>query len=152
MQKYADDYNGLYPTPSKWCDLLVENTYVEKAKFSCEEADLELLTTDTPIDETKIAAKVLSVDDYNDSTGQKKYIYEIEWSHYGLNPNAKPKSSPDVVLLFETEHGWNQFGGPELVSVKNHLEIYGKEGCNILFNDGRVKFVKPKQIDKLKWK
>jgi len=152
MQKYTDDYDGQYPTPSKWCDLLVEKMGVTKAQFFCTEADDGTRSTYSPIDETKIPAKVISLKDYNDSTGQKKYVYKIEWSHYGLNPNTEPNSAHDMVLLFETECGWNQFGGPELVSVKNHLEIYRKEGCNILFNDGTVKFIKTERIKNLRWK
>jgi prepilin-type processing-associated H-X9-DG protein len=50
-------------------------------------------------------------------------------------------------LLFETKGG-NQFGGPELLSFGNHK---GK-GCNILFNDGHVEFVKKEQLGQLKWK
>jgi len=64
-----------------------------------------------------------------------------------MNPNCEPNSPNDVVLLFETEGGWNQFGGQEMLTLENHK---GK-GCNILFNDGRVEFVKKRQIDELKW-
>jgi prepilin-type processing-associated H-X9-DG protein len=50
------------------------------------------------------------------------------------------------VLLFETNGGWNKFGGPEILTTENH---YGK-GSNILFNDGHVRFVSH-EFDKLKW-
>ena len=32
---YAHDYNYMYPTPSKWCDLLIENGDVTKEHFKC---------------------------------------------------------------------------------------------------------------------
>jgi hypothetical protein len=67
--------------------------------------------------------------------------------HYAMNPNAKLTSSPDMVVLFETKGGWNQFGGPEILTFENHK---GK-GCNISFNDNQTKFVKPEQLGKLKW-
>ena len=67
--------------------------------------------------------------------------------HYAINPNCEPNSLPDMVLLFETEGGWNQFGGPEMLSTANHRP----RGCNILFNNGRVNFVKPKRLGELKW-
>ena len=54
----------------------------------------------------------------------------------------------DVVLLFETKAGWNQFGGPELLTTEHHE---GK-GCNVLFNDGDVEFIKKEQVGELKWK
>ncbi len=67
---------------------------------------------------------------------------------YAMNPNCKPNSPPDMVLLFETKGGWNQFGGPEILTTENHKP----KGCNILFNDRRVEFVRAKDLGKLKWK
>lgn len=67
---------------------------------------------------------------------------------YAMNPNCNPNSPKDVVLLFETKGGWNQFGGPELLTTENHE---GK-GCNILFKNGTVRFIKSEQLAKLKWK
>ena len=66
---------------------------------------------------------------------------------FAMNPNCEPNSPPDTVLLFETKGGWNQFGGAEILTTENHK---GK-GCNILFNDGHTKFVKPEEFDKLNW-
>ena len=69
-------------------------------------------------------------------------------SHYAINPNVMNSSSPpDMVLLFETGPGWNQFGGPELLAPENHQ---GK-GCNILFVDGHVEFVRGERLDQLRW-
>jgi hypothetical protein len=67
---------------------------------------------------------------------------------FAMNPNCEPNSPVDMVLLFETKGGWNQFGGSEILTFENHK---GK-GCNILFNSLHVEFVKPEQISKLKWK
>lgn len=69
-------------------------------------------------------------------------------SHYAINPACKIDSPNDVVLLFETKGGWNQFGGPELLTLDNH----GGKGCIIVLNDSYVDFVKPEDIGKLKWK
>jgi prepilin-type processing-associated H-X9-DG protein len=55
---------------------------------------------------------------------------------------------PDMVLLFETYPGWNQSGGPEILTTDNHQG----DGCNVLFGDGRVEFVKTEHLDDLKWK
>ncbi len=67
--------------------------------------------------------------------------------HYAMNPNAKLTSPPDMVVLFETKGGWNQFGGPEILTFENHK---GK-GCNVSFNDNQTEFVKPEQLGELKW-
>ncbi len=73
-------------------------------------------------------------------------------SNYALNENIAGKKVADVprgvVLLFETKQGWNQCGGPELVTTENH----GGQGCNVLFNDGHVELVRPEHISKLRWK
>ena len=69
---------------------------------------------------------------------------------YAINPNASKRSNfhPRLVLLFETETGWNQFGGPELLTTDNH----NGKGCNVLFNDNSVEFVKTQELAQLKWK
>jgi prepilin-type processing-associated H-X9-DG protein len=69
-------------------------------------------------------------------------------SNYAINPNAEPNLPPDTVLLFETKGGWNQSGGPELMTFENH----DGKGCNVLFNDGHIEFIKPDEVGKLKWK
>ena len=76
---------------------------------------------------------------------------KIGESSYALNKNIEGKKSSeipsDTVLLFETLGGWNQVGGPEMLTTDNHK---GK-GCNILFNDRHVEFVKAERIGELKW-
>ena len=67
--------------------------------------------------------------------------------HYAMNPKCWPNSPPDTVLLFETKGGWNQFGGVESLAFENHK---GK-GCNILFNNGNIVFIKPEEVGNLKW-
>jgi len=104
IQTYSISHNDQYPIPSKWCNLLIEETNLDEQNLS--------------------------------------------WHYYAMNPHCEPNSPNDVVLLFETKGGWNQYGGPELLTLDNHE---GK-GCNILFNDGSVKFVKAEDIGELKWK
>ena len=70
--------------------------------------------------------------------------------NYAINKNIEglgAKAPPDMVLLFETSAGWNQAGGPEILSTNNHRS----EGCNILFVDSHVQFVKTEDINNLKW-
>jgi len=71
--------------------------------------------------------------------------------NYALNKNISEMNSSsqsDIVLLFETQPGWNQVGGAEILTTQNHS---GK-GCFVAFCDLNVKFVKTEDIDKLKWK
>ena len=111
LKIYANDFNGKYPTPEKWCDLLIEYAEVTEKPFVCPAA-------------------------------------KEGGGHYAINPNCEPNSPPDIVLLFETKGGWNQFGGPELLFGERHI---GK-GCCILFNNKHTQFVEKKQFGQLKWK
>ena len=71
-----------------------------------------------------------------------------ELCSYAINPNADPNGPPDLVLLFETKGGWNLYGGPEILTTENHRP----KGCNVLFNDSHVEYIKAEKIGKLKWK
>ena len=76
---------------------------------------------------------------------------EVGPCSYAINKNIEnltvDGAPPDMVLLFEATSGWNQAGGPELLTTDHH---YG-EGCHILCIDGYVEFVKPQDLEKLKW-
>jgi len=109
IMTYSELNDGKYPTPDKWCDLLIEHVELTEKSFVCP------------------AAK--------EGRG-----------HYAINPNCEPNSPPDMVLLFETKGGWNQFGGPELLAGERH------KGCCILFNDNHVQFVEKERLSQLKWK
>ena len=113
-------HNRQYPQPNQWCDLLLEHGEVDVEKFVCPSIELVLRW---PLRSGKL----------------------LSWPspkrgrcHFAMNPNCKPNSPPDTVLLFETKEGWNQFGGPELLTTQRH---YG-DGCNILYNDSHVNFEK----------
>jgi len=54
----------------------------------------------------------------------------------------------DVVVLFDSEPGWNLVGGPELLEPENH----GGRGCNVLFGEFEVRFVEKKDLAQLKWR
>jgi len=117
---YAQDHGDAYPTPERWCDLLVEMAERE---------------ADDP-NEVETFHQV-----FRCPAGPEGRC------HYALNPNADPCSAGDVVLLFESKPGWNQFGGAELLTLENHEG----QGCNVLFADGSIRFVKAEEVGELKW-
>ena len=109
----------LYPTPAKWCDAMV-----------------------LAYQATGMLDAFIMRPHICPSAGEGK-------NHYALNPNCKPNSPPDTVLLFETKAGWNQHGGPELFTFDNHDP---KGGC-VLLNNGTVKFIRTKEeLYQLGWK
>jgi len=148
LQHYVRDYEGRYPPVNKWCDLLIEHGGLHSDLFFCRSSgDEQYHSEDHLIDEANLPADMVFLHDYNDIEGRVRYKYLIKRGHYGMNPNAEPNSPGDIVLLFETKAGWNQFGGPETLTIENH----SGDGCNVLFNGGRVKWVKAKDIGKLNW-
>jgi protein tyrosine phosphatase (PTP) superfamily phosphohydrolase (DUF442 family) len=72
-------------------------------------------------------------------------------SSYAMNINAAGKKRSelpdDLVLLFESKPGWNQVGGPELITLKFHR---GKH-IYVINVDGYGGFVRPDDIDQLRW-
>ena len=71
--------------------------------------------------------------------------------NYAMNINVEKlgiSSPPDMVLLFETRPGWNQSGGPEILTTDNHQG----EGCNVLFIDMHAEFVTTSRLKSLRWK
>lgn len=79
-----------------------------------------------------------------EGAGEGKCNYAINKYVVGTTTNA----STDTVVLFETNAGWNQVGGPEILTIDNHQGL----GCNVLFLDSHVEFVEAAQIPKLRWK
>ncbi len=68
--------------------------------------------------------------------------------NYAMNKEKLDMSvPPDIVVLFETHPGWNQSGGPEILTTNYHQG----EGCNVLFADLHVEFVKTEYLGDLKW-
>jgi hypothetical protein len=126
MLIYANDYDNKLPTSSQWCDLLIKYADVNERTFLCAGA-------------------------FNcGGTRCCRVISGKKLSSYALNKNIEKleaKVPLDMVLLFETRPGWNQSGGPEILSTDNHRG----EGCNILFNDMHVAFVKAEDLNNLKW-
>lgn len=113
MLIYANDCNDMYPTSSKWCDLLIEHADMPPQMFVCKAA----------------------------SEGPCNYAMNKNIEKLGTN------SPPDMVLLFESKPGWNQSGGPEILTTENH----NGDGCNVSFVDGHVEFVKTEYLKNLKW-
>ena len=64
---------------------------------------------------------------------------------YTLNHYFEPNSAGNIVLLFETEPGWNKSGGPEIAIFQHYNR------CPVLFNNGRVEFVAKRKIKSLNW-
>jgi hypothetical protein len=67
---------------------------------------------------------------------------------YALNEFVSSiNDKENVVLLFESNAGWNQVGGEKLFNIGNH----GGQGGFVLFTNGAIKFVKSEELSLLQW-
>jgi hypothetical protein len=120
---------SLYPTPSEWCDDIIRS-YYGSGVIAIGRVNPK------PRANPKVHKPHICP-----SAGEGK-------NHYAMNPNCKPDSPTDTVLLFEAKAGWNQHGGPELFTFDNHNP---KGGC-VLLNDGTVKFIRTaEELRQLRW-
>ncbi len=68
--------------------------------------------------------------------------------HYAVNPECKPDSPADAVLLFETKSGWNQHGGSKLFTFDNH----NPKGGMVLLHEGTIRFIRTEEeLKQLRW-
>lgn len=143
LNVYSNDY-GRYPPAEQWCDLLVQHSDIKGYYFQCVAAREERYhpTVDQDADQNDPWFQTFS---YRDPNGR---VYYVKRGYYAINPNCEPNSPEDIVLLFETKGGWNQFGEAEILTTEHHR----RKGCNVLFNDGHVEFINSKRISQLKWK
>lgn len=146
---YAGDYDDKYPAADKWCDLLIEHTDVSPSQFVCRGSDAIEGESSYAFNKYLIGKKMTEVPD------DVVLLFETD---FGKNPvgrdgligdrdyqKALGISDPNREVY---KLRWNQVGGPELLTTENHK---GK-GCNVLFNDIHVDFVKTENLGQLKWK
>jgi hypothetical protein len=72
-------------------------------------------------------------------------------SSYAMNRNLAGKKhddkiSPDTVLLFESDAGWNATGGPEIAAAHHY-----RTRLTVGFVDGAVERIELKDIGNLRW-
>jgi len=111
----------MYPSAENWQDTLIKDYNVNPSKFHCPESDAN-----------------------------------EEQSCYAININVADKKvsevPPDTVLLFETKPGVNPSGGPEnLILIHPIARIETEQGCNVLFANDKVRYIKKEKLSTLRW-
>ena len=142
-----------YPRPDDWCDAVVrsfrrhhvidKNGVKRRYRSDRQIAGLFLCPS------VRDTAREAGVRDDVGQSNASAYEAPGFVSHYAMNPDCRPSSEGDMVLLFEAEAGWNQHGGPELFTFGNH----DRKGGLVLLNDGTVRFIRTEEeLKQLRWK
>ncbi len=152
---YAKQNYHHYPPPDKWCEFLIKHTRVTAEDLQCPAAQkgrchYALNPNAEPISRYKDLDTYLESYYYDKKVRERLSFKESMFWRDTYNAECSNKKGvlPKMVLLFETEAGWNQSGEDELLTTENHEG----RGCNILFNDGRVQFVPTERLGNLRWR
>jgi hypothetical protein len=156
MLIYANDYDDQYPTADKWCDLLIMHSEVYPRLFVCKLSDAKEGESSYAMNKNVVGKKVTEVPkdvvvlfetNFGKSRAGRQELLRDRgfYKFFGEDIWSFGKKTSGLEKVYELR--WNQFGGPEILTTENHR---GK-GCNVLFNNGRVEFVKVKRLGELKW-
>ena len=154
---YRSDYDGQYPTSDNWCDLLVMNYEVRLESLVCKGSDAKIGESSYALNKniagknsSEIPEDTVILFETNlgkNPIGRDGTLGDRQWykslSSLGNRDDLKKHKHSEKVYKLR----WNQVGGPEMLTTDNHKGI----GCNVLFNDMHVEFVKAERLSELKW-
>lgn len=152
MEVYTQDYRGYLPTGSQWCDLLILHEDISPSSLHCNKSDARTGECSYAINKY-VAGKwifclpkqtvLLFETDYGAGIRDENFDYRIpDINITTVNNISVAIRNPKLNKL-----QWNQVGDVNILYTKYHK----KDGCNILFVDGTVEFVKTEDIAKLLW-
>lgn len=157
LYMYTSDYDGQYPQADKWCDLLVMNYKVKLEYLVCKGSDAKIGESSYALNKN-IAGKnsseipedtviLFETNFGKNPIGRDGTLGDREWykSLNSLSERRNLKQHKHSEKVYKLR--WNQVGGPELLTMENHKG----EGCNVVFGDWHVEYVKAERIGELKW-
>jgi len=149
MIVYASDNDDEFPSPDKWCDLLIGEGFAYYKQFVCPASDAVVGESSYALNKNVTGKKISSL------PADMVVLFE---TNFGKEPGGRkgllkerqcfesvPYRNPGTKVY---KLRWNQVGGPEILTTGNHK---GK-GCNVAFVDMHVEFVKTSALGELKWK
>lgn len=156
---YSNDFDGKFPTEKRWCDLLLSHGYALPQQFLFKGSDVKIGESGYAFNKnlagkklSEVPADVVVLFETNFGKdeggrlgllGDQDLYKQMKNRGNGYGEGAGKQYASEKIY----ERRWNQVGGPEILTTENH----NGKGCNVLFNDGRVEFIKTKHLDKLKW-
>ena len=133
LRSYSNDYDGKYPTPDKWCDLMVEYKDWSDGIFSCSSAIKK-----------RVGGYAINPKATPGSASDVVLVFDTScdgercWNCFGGAER----------LTFDNHHRVT------LLTLVTSLPFkrYSLVGCcNVLLNDGSVKLIYPEQLGELNW-
>lgn len=123
--EYAAKHEGRLPAADRWCD----------------EIAVYLPNKENGVDNYFVCP-------FDQSKGERISSYAM---NVRISSRVLSKVPKDTVLIFETQPGWNQSGGPADLSSGNSQ--YGKDAirCGVLFVDGTVALFQKDPTAILRW-
>ena len=147
LQEYAAQNDDCFPV-DLWCDVLIKDHKMDPSSVSCRGLNINHIEGECAfaINKNIVEMKLSEV--------PQNTVILFETNYFGKNPEkrVKPKERDSGKYLYPRklvrEGAWNQIGGIDTVACSYHAGL----GCNILFADGHVEFIKKKDIPELRWK
>jgi hypothetical protein len=147
---YASDNNDRFPTPDKWCDLLIEHSDMIPEIFICPQSG-------AVYGESSYAMNIhLAGKKIGEVPADTVMVFETELGKEAGRRNETVSSREFFKFLNLSEmegtqevYGgrWNQVGGPNDVTLEHHKG----EGCNVLYVSAYVEWIKAEDMNNLKW-
>jgi|GEM_PF-1102549 len=148
---YAQANDDRLPDAEHWCDLLVMKADISPAAFCCK------ATGDVKGESSYAMNVAVAGVKLADIPKEMVVLFEAASDR---TPSARDFPLADRQYIIDFNHAdvyrekgtmvsrsrWNQVCGPERIDVSAH-----KNGCNILFGDMHVEFVKTQDLPSLRW-
>ena len=148
----ASDHDEMLPGGNKnWCDTLIMEVDLDPKVLMCEDSGAVFGESSYALNRNLVGKNILSQGsavvtlfetNLGAESGKRKNRLR-ERDSFNKYPETGGLSGDEKVYLDR----WNQVGGPEDLTIDNHEG----RGCNVLFGDGHVEFVKAEDIGKLRW-
>jgi prepilin-type processing-associated H-X9-DG protein len=154
LGNHCTQFNGRLPERD-WCDILYKKFRLEE-RFLCCRGQFSGLTdggissyalNDQVVGKVRSQIPVDTVIVFETDTETQDPQYSMTDTRRKILQYAHPEKYYHPTGKVK-EGQWNQVGGVDIVSCSHHAGL----GCNVLFADGHVEFVRKKDIPKLRWK
>lgn len=149
---YASDHGGAVSGGSNWCDILIMEVDGDPGIFKCKGSGAVYGESSYAINKNALGKKL------SELPADMVLVFETSLGRKDIERTDEVRNRPSFNKYPETSkifsgkekvylNRWNQVGGAEDLTVDNHEG----RGCNVLFGDGTVDWIKAEDIGKLRW-